>query len=85
MGGSWLGLVFGFGGMRLKDGNLHFNPKFTKALGPYSFVIQYQGKVLKVAVNADTITYTLVKGEQVHFYNNITKVELTEKAPEFMV
>jgi len=85
MGGSWLGLVFGFGGMRLKSGELYFNPKFTKALGPYSFVIQYHGKVLKVAVDTEKITYTLVKGDQVHFYNNITKVELTEKAPEFMV
>jgi len=85
MGGSWLGLVFGFGGMRLIDGKLFFNPKFTKALGPYSFVIQYQGKVLKVSVNADTITYTLLKGNKVEFYNTITKVELTEKDPEFMV
>jgi len=85
MGGSWLGLVFGFGGMRLKSGELYFNPKFTKALGPYSFVIQYHGKVLKVAVDTEKIIYTLVKGDQVHFYNNITKIELTEKAPEFMV
>jgi alpha,alpha-trehalose phosphorylase len=85
MGGSWLGLVFGFGGMRLKDGELYFNPKFTKALGSYSFVIQYQGKVIKVSVNSNTVIYTLLKGEQIDFYNTITKIQLTEKAPEFMV
>ena len=85
MGGSWLGLVFGFGGMRLKTKGLYFNPKVTKDLGPYSFVIQYQGARLKVTVDTNQITYTLLEGKRIHFYNNVTKVELTEKDPKFMV
>jgi len=85
MGGSWLGLVFGFGGMRIKEEGLYFNPKRTKSLGDYHFVVRYQGATLKVAVNSDEITYTLLTGKSINFYNRITKVQLNEKAPKFMV
>jgi maltose phosphorylase len=30
MAGTWMSIVEGFGGMRIKDDTLHFSPKFQK-------------------------------------------------------
>ena len=57
MAGSWLGLAWGFGGMRIADGQLHLRPVLPKAWNGYHFGIVWHGQRLKVRVDASQVHY----------------------------
>lgn len=63
MAGTWMSIVEGFGGMRVKNDQLHFSPKIPKEWKGYSFKINFRNQILKVAVNHDDTTFT-VDGDQ---------------------
>ena len=48
MAGSWLSVVEGFGGMRVRDGVLSFDPKLPAAWQSLNFKINFRGRVLSV-------------------------------------
>ncbi len=54
MAGTWMSIVEGFGGMRIKDNTLSFEPKLPKAWQGFSFKINFRGSVLKMSVDRDT-------------------------------
>ncbi len=47
MAGTWLGVVEGFGGMRVKNDELHFNPKLPANWKSLSFKINFRGTVVE--------------------------------------
>jgi maltose phosphorylase len=55
MAGTWMSIVQGFGGMRVNNGQLTFNPILPKQWKAYSFNVLFNGKVVKVAVNKDGV------------------------------
>jgi maltose phosphorylase len=59
MAGTWMSIVEGFGGMRVKNDTLHFEPKIPAQWKGYSFKINFRGQVLKVSVQADATHFTL--------------------------
>jgi maltose phosphorylase len=63
MAGTWMSIVEGFGGMRVKNDQLHFSPKIPKEWKGYSFKINFRNEILKVAVNHNETTFT-VDGDQ---------------------
>jgi maltose phosphorylase len=63
MAGTWMSIVEGFGGMRVKNDQLHFSPKIPKEWKGYSFKINFRNQILKVAVNHDETAFT-VDGDQ---------------------
>lgn len=48
MGGTWLAFVQGFGGMRVKNGQLVLNPFIPKSWKSYSFRINFRGAHLEI-------------------------------------
>lgn len=46
MAGTWLSVVEGFGGMRVRDGALYFNPKLPASWNKLSFKIAFGGTTL---------------------------------------
>ncbi len=50
MAGSWLSVVEGFGGMRVRDGILSFEPHLPEAWKQLAFRIDYRGRVLSVKI-----------------------------------
>jgi len=52
MSGSWLAIVKGFAGMRIKSDLLYFDPIIPKQWKSYSFRILFRNHVLQVKVNA---------------------------------
>ena len=63
MGGTWMSVVHGFGGMRIKDGVLCFDPvlpPFWKAL---SFKILYRGRTLNVRIENIKTTIENLEGD----------------------
>jgi len=62
MGGCWMGIVFGFGGLRLHREGLVFRPCLSKELEGYSFTMTYQGSRFRVDVNGEDIHFALLDG-----------------------
>ena len=51
MAGTWMAVVKGFGGMRIKDGMLQFHPFIPPKWSSYTFKIRYRGAILEVIVD----------------------------------
>ena len=59
MAGTWMSIVEGFGGMRVKNDTLHFSPKIPKEWTGYSFKINFRNQIIKVAINQNETQLTL--------------------------
>lgn len=64
MAGSWLGLAWGFGGMRVVDGRPAFSPTLPAAWGSYRFGVRWRDHHIRVTVKNDHVEYTLTEGTQ---------------------
>src|SRR5258708_10677353 len=62
MAGTWLSVVKGFGGMRVRNGKLHFNPFIPDQWKSYSFRIEFRGQVVKIKVTKGKTETTLESG-----------------------
>lgn len=63
MGGTWLAIVFGFGGLRIKKDRISFDPVLPDQWEGYSFSIQYKGRKIRLERSLDHTTVTLLFGE----------------------
>jgi maltose phosphorylase len=59
MAGTWMSIVEGFGGMRVKNDRLHFSPKIPKEWEGYSFKINFRNQILKVAITHFETTFSV--------------------------
>lgn len=50
MAGTWMSVVYGFGGLKVKDGVLHLNPFNPGHWKSFSFKVMFRGSRLKVTV-----------------------------------
>ena len=55
MAGIWLAIVEGFGGMRIRDERICFNPVIPAAWDSYSFIIRFRNNPLRVEVNESSV------------------------------
>ena len=67
MAGSWLGLVQGFGGLRIVGGRLQFAPTLPAAWKGYGFNLRWRGCALRVDVDARGVRYRLDEGDLLAF------------------
>lgn len=63
MTGSWLAIVQGFAGMRVRDGQLHLKPFLPKKWDKYSFRLVFRGHVLEVSVDQTGANVQLISGD----------------------
>jgi maltose phosphorylase len=79
MAGTWMSIVEGFGGMRVKNDTLHFEPKIPKEWQGYSFKINFRNQIVKVVVNQNETLFSLdgtqaikvvVKGKEIQVEPN---------------
>lgn len=56
MAGTWLSVVEGFGGMRVKQNQLHLHPVLPKKWKSYSFKIGFRGSMITVKVNHEKVS-----------------------------
>lgn len=52
---AWMNIVYGFGGLRTKDGNLSLNPSIPAAWKSYSFRLLYRNCVLHVKIDREFV------------------------------
>lgn len=65
MAGSWVSLVYGFGGLRDDDGRVSFAPRLPVAWGRLRFRLQLGDALLQVSITGHAATYELLAGEAV--------------------
>lgn len=63
MTGSWLAIVQGFAGMRVRDDQLHFAPFLPKKWTSYQFRVLFRGRSIQVHVDQTGAKLTLLSGE----------------------
>jgi len=63
MAGTWMSIVEGFGGMRVKKDTLTFEPKIPKEWESYSFKVNFRNQIIKVDVTQKETTFYL-EGKQ---------------------
>jgi len=81
MAGTWLGVAYGFGGMRVVNGDVRFAPTLPKQWQHYQFRIHLHGSLLQVRVSAAGTQYTLLRGDALVFQHRGAPVSLTSAAP----
>lgn len=58
MGGTWMSIVYGFGGMRIKNGMLSFSPFVPEKWKTFAFKIYFRKHIIKIFVNKHLIKIT---------------------------
>lgn len=58
MGGTYLGVVFGFAGLRIRDNHLALSPQLPKKWTNCHFSIQYQGSLVTIDITREAIRLT---------------------------
>jgi maltose phosphorylase len=59
MAGTWMSIVEGFGGMRVKNDILNFSPKIPKQWKGYSFKINFRNQIITVAITHFETTFSV--------------------------
>ena len=70
MAGTWMSIVEGFGGMRVKNDTLHFEPRIPKEWEAYSFKINFRNQILQVSVTANETKFALEGSKELTVFVN---------------
>ncbi len=70
MAGTWMSIVEGFGGMRVKNDQLHFAPRIPKEWKAYSFKINFRNQILKVSIAENETKFALEGGSEITVFVN---------------
>ncbi|WP_162126503.1 glycoside hydrolase family 65 protein [Flavobacterium phycosphaerae] len=70
MAGTWMSIVEGFGGMRVKNDTLHFEPRIPAEWNGYSFKINFRNQILKVSVHQKETKFSLEGDKELTVYVN---------------
>jgi alpha,alpha-trehalose phosphorylase len=82
MGGTWMMLTYGFGGMRDHDGTLSFWPRRAPEENAIlRFPLTYRGQVLEVEIGPETVQYSLREGERLVIRHEKDEIQLTREHP----
>ncbi len=76
MAGTWMSVVKGFGGMRVRDGKLHFAPYIPDQWKAYSFRLEFRNRVVRVKVSKEKTETLLEAGDPMEIVMNGKTVKL---------
>jgi alpha,alpha-trehalose phosphorylase len=82
MGGTWMMLTYGLGGMRDDDGTLSFWPsRAPEDDAILRFPLTYRGHMLEVEIGLEKVEYTLREGESLVIRHETEEIRLTRENP----
>jgi alpha,alpha-trehalose phosphorylase len=82
MGGTWMMLTYGFGGMRDNDGTLSFWPRRAPEENAIlRFPVAYRGQTLEIEIGFEKVEYALREGESLVIRHETEEVHLTRQNP----
>ncbi|HTF16443.1 MAG TPA: glycoside hydrolase family 65 protein [Chryseolinea sp.] len=65
MAGTWMSVVKGFGGMRVKNGQMHINPFLPDKWKSYSFRLEFRKRVIKIKISDEGVETILEAGDPI--------------------
>lgn len=65
MAGTWMSVVKGFGGMRVRDGKLYFDPFIPEKWKSYSFRLEFRNRVIMIKVTKEKCETELESGDPI--------------------
>jgi maltose phosphorylase len=83
MGGTWLAIVEGFGGMKIKDDKVVFNPLIPAQWQSYSFHARFRGVLFEVKVVKDSVSINNLSGKPL--YLNVAGKDYQVKGEQKLV
>ncbi|WP_054954894.1 glycoside hydrolase family 65 protein [Paenibacillus dakarensis] len=77
MGGTWMSIVYGFAGMRLKESGLSLSPAIPQDWEKYAFRLNFRGRLIGVLIEKGSVTLELVEGDEIEIklYDELVKLE----------
>jgi len=82
MGGTWMMLTYGLGGMRDDDGILSFWPRRAPEDDAIlRFPLTYRGHMLEVEIGLEKVEYTLREGDSLVIRHETEEIRLTRENP----
>ena len=79
MGGTWMMLAYGFGGMRDDDGTLSFWPRRAPQDNAIlRFPVTYRGQMVEIEIGLEKVAYTLREGECLMIRHEKEEIHLTK-------
>jgi alpha,alpha-trehalose phosphorylase len=82
MGGTWMMVTYGLGGMRDDDGTLAFWPRRApEDNAVLRFPVTYRGQMLEVEIGQGKVEYTLRVGESLVIRHETEEIQLTRENP----
>ncbi len=74
MGGTWMSIVYGFGGFRVKNDMLHLNPHLPKQWKSLSFKVIFRDNDLRININGKKVIIENEKGPKLEIMLNGERV-----------
>jgi alpha,alpha-trehalose phosphorylase len=82
MGGTWMMLTYGLGGMRDDDGTLSFWPRRAPEDNAIlRFPVTYRGQMLEVEIGVEKVEYALREGDHLVIRHETEELSLTRDHP----
>ena len=76
MAGTWMSIVEGFGGMRIRNDKLSFRPQIPQEWKSYSFKVNFRNRIITVTISRDATKFELDAQEEMSIRLNGKKVVL---------
>jgi maltose phosphorylase len=81
MAGTWMSIVEGFGGMRVVNDTLSFEPRIPKEWDAYSFKVNFRNQVVKVNVSQKGSTFEVEGNSTLSIILNGEALKITPSQP----
>jgi maltose phosphorylase len=76
MAGTWISVVKGFGGMRMKDACLHLNPMLPANWKSFAYKLLHNGALVTIKVEADNCVVHNSSEQKLEFFANGEQVNV---------
>ncbi|MGX1928511.1 glycoside hydrolase family 65 protein [Flagellimonas sp. 2504JD4-2] len=77
MAGTWMSIVEGFGGMRVKNDQLCFTPQMPKQWESFSFKINFRNQIVTITVSESDVSFGVTGDKELTIQVNGKPVTLT--------
>jgi len=84
MAGTWMSIVEGFGGMRIVDDQLSFEPKIPNEWEAYSFKINFRNNILKVIISKNKFGFKLSGSDELQILVNGSPINLKSEKTTYV-
>ncbi|WP_348661001.1 glycoside hydrolase family 65 protein [Croceibacter atlanticus] len=81
MAGTWMSIVEGFGGMRVVNDTLSFEPRIPKEWDAYSFKVNFRNQVVKVNVSQKGSTFEVEGNSTLNIILNGEALKISPSQP----